>query len=227
MLIAIETSTRAGAVGVLEGEAVRELQVSESKEELAEALKALVAGRWDEVAGYAISIGPGSFTGLRLGLSLLKGVAFVHPRPVAAVPTLEAWAASLMGRVKAPAGRWFVPVVEARRGHVYVASFRARAEGGLEAGPMEAQVLSDCEWSDRLPEGGGVLGGTGLDALHQIPTGWERVDVRRPDIHVVARMGRQRLLEGLGARASDLEPAYALRSAAEENLAARSGSSAD
>ena len=45
--------------------------------------------QWSEVEGFAISIGPGSYTGLRVGLSLVKGLAYVTKRPVAAVPTLE------------------------------------------------------------------------------------------------------------------------------------------
>jgi len=45
-----------------------------------------------DVEGLAISIGPGSFTGLRIGLGLAKGIAFAGGLPLAAVPTLEALA---------------------------------------------------------------------------------------------------------------------------------------
>ena len=43
---------------------------------------------WDGVGGLAVSIGPGSFTGLRIGLSLAKGIAYAGRLPIAAVPTL-------------------------------------------------------------------------------------------------------------------------------------------
>ncbi len=73
---------------------------------------------WSDVDGFAISIGPGSYTGLRVGLSLVKGLAYVTKRPVVAVPTLDAVA------FQVPYSRYPVHVLtDARRGQVYEARY--------------------------------------------------------------------------------------------------------
>ena len=54
--------------------------------------------KWDELDGIAVSIGPGSFTGLRIGLSFTKGMAFSHDLPVVPVPTLTGMATSISSK---------------------------------------------------------------------------------------------------------------------------------
>ncbi len=111
---------------------------------------------WSEVEGFAISIGPGSYTGLRVGLSLVKGLAYVTKRPVAAVPTLDAIA------FQVPSCRYPVHVLtDARRGQVYEA--RYDTSGGwperqteFRVGPL-ADVLESID--DTV-----LLVGSGVDA---------------------------------------------------------------
>jgi tRNA threonylcarbamoyl adenosine modification protein YeaZ len=78
---------------------------------------------------YAVTAGPGSFTGLRVGLTAVKAWAEVHGKPIAPVSVLEAVAA----QCHAPA--WvLVPVIDARRGQIYFGFYRRRkesVEGGL------------------------------------------------------------------------------------------------
>ena len=98
--------------------------------------------QWTEVEGFAISIGPGSYTGLRVGLSLVKGLAYVTKNPVAAVPTLDAIA------FQVPCCRYPVHVLaDARRGRVYEA--RYDTAGGwpkqitdFRVGPLEDMLES-------------------------------------------------------------------------------------
>ena len=54
--------------------------------------------KWDELDGIAVSIGPGSFTGLRIGLSFTKGMAFSHDLPVVPVPTLTGMATDISSK---------------------------------------------------------------------------------------------------------------------------------
>ncbi len=72
---------------------------------------------------FAVSNGPGSFTGLRIALGTIKGMAFAAGKPCVAVPTLEA--VSFGAR---PCERVVAPVLDARRGRVYCAAFEMAAE---------------------------------------------------------------------------------------------------
>lgn len=76
-----------------------------------------------DVTGFAVSIGPGSFTGLRIGLSTVKGLAYNSGVPVVGVSTLFAYAA----RVKNYDG-FICPILDARKNEVYAALFRKSGE---------------------------------------------------------------------------------------------------
>jgi tRNA threonylcarbamoyladenosine biosynthesis protein TsaB len=127
-VLAIETATVRCSAAVVSGErtlAERSLSIPRAHSEklltlVGEALSAsgLTLDRVDAVC---VSIGPGSFTGLRIGLSVAKGLAFASSRPLIAVPTLEAiaWNAGRSGG--APA--YILPVIDARREDVYCALY--------------------------------------------------------------------------------------------------------
>lgn len=97
----------------------------------------------EDVDAFALSNGPGSFTGVRIGVSLIKGLAFGRGKPCVALSTLEALAYNLF-----PLGGIYCPVMDARRGQVYNALFR-RTDGRLERlCPDRAVSLEDL--SDEL-----------------------------------------------------------------------------
>ncbi len=73
---------------------------------------------------YALTVGPGSFTGLRIGISTVKAFCKVHPKPVAAVSTLLALAEPLL-----ETGKIIVSCLDARLGEVFVAAYQKDAEG--------------------------------------------------------------------------------------------------
>jgi len=125
-VLTIETSTPTEDVAVVEAGAVlaeRRLAAGRGHAEelviaIAEALRD--AGTELRALGaIGVSIGPGRFTGLRVGLSTAKGLSAVSGVPVRPVPTLEALARSAGGR-----GTLVAPALDARRGEVYGALFR-------------------------------------------------------------------------------------------------------
>src|SRR5512142_649473 len=81
-----------------------------------------------DVEGFAVGLGPGSFTGLRVGLATWKGLAYANRRPIAGASSLAAMA--LAAAADAEDGAILVPLLDARKGELYAGFYRVR-EGGV------------------------------------------------------------------------------------------------
>ena len=171
-ILALDTSTPAGSVALAAAGEVTECRIGDADrthgERLPGDVTALLAAHGltpADVDRYAVCSGPGSFTGLRVGLATIQALALVNRRPVVAVPTLEALARAALW---APAGDERTELVgawmNAHRGEVFAALYevsQAGAEGVAGgagsgaltelAGPVAALpdvVLRD--WRERL-----------------------------------------------------------------------------
>ena len=142
-----------------------------------------------EVSVVAVDLGPGLFTGLRVGLAFAQGLGAALGLPVVGLPTLDALAASLPpgpGRVAA--------VIDARRGQVYARLF----DGGAPVD--EAQALAVEAFGRRLDgiDDGGRLVGTGAGLF--TATGWEAHPLDGPTPEALIRLTRAgRIVNGVGA----------------------------
>jgi tRNA threonylcarbamoyladenosine biosynthesis protein TsaB len=141
-VLGIETSTKTGSVAIISGDCVigqysLNIELTHSERLMAtvdRVLKdtGLVIADLD---GFAVSIGPGSFTGLRIGTSTVKGLAFATGKPVAAVPTLQALAWNL------PFAEYPVcPLLDARKNEVYAALYNN--DGSVPVQTMPETVIS-------------------------------------------------------------------------------------
>ncbi len=160
LVLALDTSSPSGSLAVLRDEkvvgvvstATAEVYSSRMFREL-DFLLGELSLRMDEFELFAVAAGPGSFTGLRVGLAAVKGWAEVYRKPIAAVSALEAVAV----QAHSNAGL-IVPVLDARRGQVYFGLYR-RATGG--AGEIrlvldgEEYVMTPAEFFEALRERGG------------------------------------------------------------------------
>ncbi len=122
--------------------------------------------RLEEVGAVGVTCGPGSFTGVRIGLATAKGLAWALGARLVPVPTLAAMAAALLDE-------WTdrdlaVPALDARRGEVFAALYRRRG-AWVEAVEPPAARLPDAWWaclSSRLSGGtASVWGGSGVELL--------------------------------------------------------------
>lgn len=152
MLLALETSAERGSVALFDaGRLLGEVWLDARERHAASllvCLDRLLAERnrkLDDVDRIALAIGPGSFTGLRIGLATALGLAFGTARRLVPVPTLAALATQ--ANVDVP----IAAVLDARRGEVYAGLYRANGESLAED--------SCCTIDDflaRLPENGEV-----------------------------------------------------------------------
>ena len=130
-ILALETATLAGGAALLDGgqvvgQSLLNIELTHSERLMAMVDRLLQDCGWqvDDLHGLAVSIGPGSFTGLRVGVATAKGLALALGIPVAAVPTLDAMAATLPF-AEAPV----CPLLDARKGEVYLSRYRWTGEG--------------------------------------------------------------------------------------------------
>ena len=213
-VLAVDTSTMAGGVALLEGERVvgeslLDVRTTHSERLMVAVDRALADAGWRPTSldGLAVAVGPGSFTGLRIGLATVKGLALALQRPVAAVPTLDAMAAGLPW-----ASRPVCAVLEARKDQVFASLYRW--EGAAMRRDWDYLALSPAEVAARLTEPViGVGDGAGL-----VESPWMTLagPVRRgPAAAQVGWLGRERLLRGDTVGPADLVPLYLRPSEAE------------
>jgi tRNA threonylcarbamoyladenosine biosynthesis protein TsaB len=181
----------------------------------AEALIPLIARVMAKVAGgfaaldrIAVTVGPGSFTGLRVGLSAARAIGLAASRPVVGVTTLAAYCAPMIGR---EAGRMTAAAIDARHGQVYFHALAA--DGSVLAGARQCSVRDAVRSIGKGPvslSGSGAL----LVAQEAWSIGLDAVVVEAaagPDIRWVARLGlladeRTALPRPLYLRAADAQP---------------------
>ena len=91
-----------------------------------------------DVEGWAVGLGPGSFTGLRIGLATWKGLAYANRRPIAGASSLAALALDAAARLPPGSDALLVPLLDARKGEVYAGFYRASGDGVTAVLPEEA-----------------------------------------------------------------------------------------
>ncbi|MBI4887192.1 MAG: tRNA (adenosine(37)-N6)-threonylcarbamoyltransferase complex dimerization subunit type 1 TsaB [Acidobacteria bacterium] len=135
LILALDTTTTAGSCAVMrDGRVVRE-QASDTLRPQASRLPGELAAlldrerlRLDEIDIFAVGTGPGSFTGLRVGIATMQGLAVAFQRPLVGVSAFDALAKMASGslREQVPTATW----VDAWRGEVFAALYEGRRQIG-------------------------------------------------------------------------------------------------
>ena len=161
---------------------------------------------WGELAAVATTTGPGSFTGLRIGLSAAKGICLARGIPLVGIPTLEA----LAGRL--PYARLPVwALLDARRGQVYAAHYEM-ASGYPEA-LTEPRALAPEILMKELAGTEVLFTGRGASAYRPLLSGLEGAhfapgQIDNPDAVTVGWLGRGKLARGEVLDTNAAEPEY-------------------
>lgn len=221
LVLGIETATKTGGVALLSERGVLAEHTSNIEITHSERLMATVdrvlqdAGvSIKDVEGFCVSAGPGSFTGLRIGIAAVKGLALVMHKPVAAVPTLMALAWNLPH-----AGYPVCPVLDARKNEVYAALFRFE-EGSVRTEMPETVItlerLRDMTTGTILFTGEGSV--LFLEDIRSVMGGraiFAPLSATVPSAASVAELGRSMLLAGAQVDPDGLAPIYVRRPEAE------------
>jgi tRNA threonylcarbamoyladenosine biosynthesis protein TsaB len=230
-ILAIETTDPAGSAALIEGRRiVAEMRLTaqqRSAQSLAPAIRDLLetaAWKPSEIGLVAVAIGPGSFTGLRVGVTTAKTFSYAVGCDVVAVPTLEVIAAQAAGHADAQSGdrkldgpRQILTVLDAGRQQVFSARFRLIAEGRLECIEPTA-LMDDAAWLAGL-QPGECISGPGLKKFAgRLPARADVVpsDVWAPRAATVGQLGLDRFEAGQRDDLWRLVPLYHRASAAEE-----------
>lgn len=149
-MLGIETSTAVCAAAVAEDGTVVAEETLEQKYVHAEKLLTLIDRALgtsgtppDRLDAVAVSAGPGSFTGLRIGLSVAKGIVYATGKPLLAVPTLEALAHRALAVGGSEAPDHILAIIDARRDDVYCQLFARQGHRPLPLGNVRDCTLSE------------------------------------------------------------------------------------
>lgn len=145
MLLGVDTSTQAVGIAIYDGSQIlceeswisRRFHTVELAKAVSENLSraGLLTSDLDVLA---VAIGPGSFTGLRIGLALIKGMAFTHQLPVIGVPTLD-----ITARAVPLTDRKLAAVLQAGRNRLAVSWYQAVDERWVREGEIENLTLEE------------------------------------------------------------------------------------
>ncbi|HXN48903.1 MAG TPA: tRNA (adenosine(37)-N6)-threonylcarbamoyltransferase complex dimerization subunit type 1 TsaB [Bryobacteraceae bacterium] len=214
-ILALDTTTEFGSIALVAGGAVvweTPLHSSEGFGQIVfDRIATVFEGsgwRLDQIDCFAAACGPGSFTGVRVGLAAVKGLAEALGRCVVGVSNLEAMAWHGTGPLRAP-------IADARRGQIYGAVYDAK----LRLVSPEV-VMAFPEWLAGLPSGEIELLSTEPDNFRGALAGtrFEKVGIRevpRALAGAIGRIAEERFLAGMGADPAALDASYVRRSDAE------------
>jgi tRNA threonylcarbamoyladenosine biosynthesis protein TsaB len=224
--LAIDTTAKEVAVAVLrDGSVLAEARASAARSgsevlmPLAEATMRAAGVDAPSLDLLAVAVGPGSFTGVRVGVALAKGLGFGQRMLAAPVSTTEALAENLL-----PLSGLYCPVMDARRSEVYHALFRA--EGGrlvrltpdraISPEALARELCEDYVGETVLLVGDGVYVAEPILSSRGVSLGAVPPSLALHSAVSVARVGERMLRKGLAVSPDLLSPTYLREAQADE-----------
>lgn len=224
--VAIETVATAGSVAILRDDALHAELALPAESRSAKTLAAGVQQLWQQagkppVELVAVAQGPGSFTGLRVGITTAKALAYAWRAKLVGVNTLTAIAAQVSPLAE-PLLQTLHAVLDAQRQELFVARFQALANAGWQR-LGEDQISATSDWLANQPPGEMVTGPALKKLRDKLPPTVTIVPEAEwhPRAATVAKLGRELHLSGQPDELWTLLPHYLRDSYAEEKWASK------
>jgi tRNA threonylcarbamoyladenosine biosynthesis protein TsaB len=227
-ILAIETSGQRGSLAILHGEADRLTMIGQSNltadrrtaQSLAPTLQALLTdAAWapNSIDLVSVAVGPGSFTGLRIGVTTAKTFAYAANAEIVGVNTL-----AILAHQAPPSAAPLWAIMDAQRGELFAARFSVNSAGELAA-DRETSILTQDAWLAGFQPGDRVTGPATRRILARLPdtitlipdANWQ------PTAEAVGYVGWRAHQAGQRDDIWKLVPHYYRQSAAEEKAMAR------
>jgi tRNA threonylcarbamoyladenosine biosynthesis protein TsaB len=213
-LLGIDTATEACSVALWSnGHALGRFEVpgrshTERLRDMVGAVLAEAGVRPSALDGFVCGVGPGGFSGVRIGVAFVQGLAFALDRPVVPITSLELLALRAIHDNADVA----LAALDARMGEVYFAAYRGNVEGipqpllAPRVGPPMSLPALEFASGCGIGSGWGVHGEALIQALGRRPARlWSEV---LPDVSAGMSLAAQRLAAGQGVGAHELRPVY-------------------
>ena len=211
-ILSIETATDVCSVALTDNQkvlALQELYIPRSHASRLAVLIEEVFSQSDfnknELDAVAVSMGPGSYTGLRIGVSTAKGICYALDIPLVAVNTLEAMA--IRARAAYSGYNYYVPMLDARRMEVYT---YVAGESGEMKEPTEAVILDEFSFRSILNKGRTLFVGDGAQKASTVlkhPNAYF-ISTLSPSALEVAKLALPKLREAAAEDLAGFEPYY-------------------
>jgi tRNA threonylcarbamoyladenosine biosynthesis protein TsaB len=209
LVLALDTTTRQGSCALVRGQDVLLERTSDASQPPASRLPGELMTLLDaagvtlpEVDVYAVATGPGSFTGLRVGIATMQGLAFAAGKPLLGVSAFDALA--VLARASAGA-RVIAPWVDAWRGEVYAAVYQ-------DGAPVDPPVVAHPDQLlERLRGHAVTFVGDGAATYRTQILAASSIDVTLADPLTPPLAGTLGRLAASAAAAGELPPPHAIR----------------
>jgi len=225
LILSLETSTGCGSIaltgnGKLLAEATAQPEVTHSRRLLGTVswLMRAAGVDWPEIDAIGVSLGPGSFTGLRIGLAAAQGLALAAGIPLVGVETLDALALACIGVRE----ERICPVLDARKQEVYTALYRPGDGNGYPVRLSADQAVGPDELTDMIDRPT-VMAGPGVAVYREVFAKNSCIrllpaSLAHPRAMYVGLLAERMLADGLRPNPAIISPKYVRASEAEITL---------
>lgn len=160
-----------------------------------------------EIEGFAITSGPGSYTGLRVGMATAKGFCFAHNKPLIAINTLKVMAKAALKTISGKGNiNLICPMIDARRMEVFTALYNLKLKTILKPQPL---ILEEKSFDEELKNGKVLFLGSGATKFKAIKAGenmiFKNIDYSAQDL---AALAEEAFLQECFADTSYSQPEY-------------------